>query len=160
MSQSSVPNILIFFNPGFTCPDYNWKDTVSLMKDNIDIPFIVTTNTELEAIADLQYLWDLGLIQEIPAGLISMFEGNNSEEDQTNFNEQGKTEQDLGSFLSLNPFCGMRVRQNGTMANDLYIKSRWMFGGLTGSPSRRNTEDPPAKKKHKTNSKKSNPALV
>jgi hypothetical protein len=29
----------------------------------------------------------------------------------------------------------MRVRQSGTMANDLYVKSRWIFGGCINAKS-------------------------
>jgi hypothetical protein len=164
-SKKSPPDILIFFNPGFTCPEYNWEDTVSFMKDTPGIPFIVTTNTELEAIADLQYLWDRGLIQRIPAGLMDMFEGtgSNHEDRDVNYDDDKEEEADEGvSFLSVNPYCGLRVRQNGTMANDVYVKSRWIFGGLTGSPhfSQKKAEGPPRKKSKSTSSKKSNPALV
>jgi len=162
-SQSLVPDILVFFNPGFTCPDYNWKDTVEFMKDTIGIPFMVTTNTELEAIADLQWLWNQKLIQEIPMGLEGILQGNGSDEDHRNFNRDDDDDDDEkggDSFLSVNPFSGMRVRQNGTMANDVYVKSRWIFGGLTGSSPSTKTEDPPPTKKYKsTSSKTSNPAL-
>ena len=165
-SQSQLPDILIFFNPGFTCPDYDWESTVAFMRDASGLPFLVTTNTELEAIADLQFLWDRGLVEEIPAGLTAMLEGiNGYDDDVVKDSRMEDVEEEHGAFLTLNPFSGMRVRQNGTMANDVYVKSRWIFGGLAGSPeksSRADRHDPPPKKKTKstTTTKKSNPALV
>ena len=77
---------------------------------------------------------------------------------------------EVRSFFSLNPYCGLRVRQNGTMANDLFVKSRWIFGGFSG-PSRgvdstkKGTDElPPGKRRRvegaSVNSKKANPALI
>lgn len=156
-----TPDVIIFFNPGFTCPDYDWEETVASMK-NFSIPFLVSTNTELEAIADLQYLWDRGLIQDIPAGLLGMLDGNDDHEDQ-----EEEEDKEGNAFLGINPYCGLRVRQNGTMANDVYVKSRWIFGGILGSPDalQKKKKDVPPKKKIKTtagsgSSKRSNPALV
>ena len=33
-----------------------------------------------------------------------------------------------------NPFAGSRVRQSGTMANDLFVKNRWLLAGVFGKP--------------------------
>ena len=35
--------------------------------------------------------------------------------------------------------AGLRVRQSGTMGNDLYVKSRWIIGGLLTSSSSSST---------------------
>lgn len=66
-------------------------------------------------------------------------------------------------FLS---FCGNRVRQSGTMANDLFVKNRWMLGGILDSfdESKMRTEKEESSKRRRTstpsNTKASNPALV
>ncbi|KAG7370049.1 hypothetical protein IV203_027795 [Nitzschia inconspicua] len=166
----SPPDIAVFFNPGFTCTDYDWEQSLSFLRSN-EIPFLVATNTEMECMADIQYLMDRQLFQDIPAGLKSVLlgeEGIDGDEDE---------EDDSVSFLSLNPYAGLRVRQSGTMANDVYVKSRWIFGGISGGISERKRQAPPASaqgdnsrqelttvKKRKTtgsgNSKTSNPALI
>ena len=49
--------------------------------------------------------------------------------DDDNLYHSEEDDDDNETFFSVNPFCGYRVRQSGTMANDLYVKSRWIFGG-------------------------------
>mmetsp|Transcript_25312 Transcript_25312/g.59253 ORF Transcript_25312/g.59253 Transcript_25312/m.59253 type:complete len:423 (+) Transcript_25312:44-1312(+) len=168
------PDILIFFNPGFTCPDYNWEKTLlSCMKDR-RMPFLVTTNTEMEAMADMQHLFQRGFFQDIPPTLKYMLEnpsgGSDSVEDEIPLVDDDDDDEN-SSFFSLNPYCGLRVRQSGTMANDLFVKSRWIFGGFTG-PKLEALPKVPASKASRakrkrgvvdggtTNTKRSNPALV
>eukprot|EP00536_Pseudo-nitzschia_multiseries_P016379 jgi/Psemu1/69845/estExt_Genemark1.C_10960019 len=171
------PDVLVFFNPGFTCPDYAWEKTlVSCMKDN-QFPFLVTTNTEMEALADMQYLYDREFFQDIPPALKDILENNGgpgesaTEDDDDNNNSLGDGDGDSSSFFSLNPYCGMRVRQSGTMANDLYVKSRWIFGGFSGpirddiTASKKEADECSTGKRKRVegasaNSKKANPALV
>ena len=83
--------------------------------------------------------------------------------------EAGDYGDDERRFFNANPFCGNRVRQSGTMANDLYVKSRWMFGGMSGPlPAAKGNERDEAsaspKKKRRVagsgNTKSANPALV
>mmetsp|Transcript_4561 Transcript_4561/g.10439 ORF Transcript_4561/g.10439 Transcript_4561/m.10439 type:complete len:429 (+) Transcript_4561:94-1380(+) len=169
------PDILVFFNPGFTCPDYNWEKTLSsCMKDN-QLPFLVTTNTEMEALADMQYLFDRKIFQDIPPTLKFILENAGGIGESVNECEDEDEDSSFGddssSFFSLNPYCGLRVRQSGTMANDLYVKSRWIFGGFSG-PSREAVLSKKEKSKSSSkgkrkrvdgtnaNSKKANPALV
>ena len=72
--NQSSPDILVFFNPGFTCPDYAWEKTlITCMKDSRS-PFLVTTNTEMEALADMQYLFDRGLFCDVPEALQCMLD--------------------------------------------------------------------------------------
>jgi hypothetical protein len=73
-----------------------------------------------------------------------------------------------------NPFAGSRVRQSGTMANDLFVKSRWMLAGVFAKPvitsvslERMHSKhvvsekDRPTKKlKSEQNKKRTNPALI
>ena len=33
-------------------------------------------------------------------------------------------------FFGENPNAGIRVRQSGNMGNDLFVKNRWIFGGV------------------------------
>ena len=58
---SSPPpaDVVVFFNPGFTCPDYDWSNALSSV--DTGTPFLKTTNTELEAFADLRYLVEGGI---------------------------------------------------------------------------------------------------
>ena len=93
---------------------------------------------------------------------------------------------DLGDMhFGENPFAGSRVRQSGNMANDLFVKNRWMFGGIFGGAEQTTSstsiskkrkekeedvdEEPPKKKNKKKkkskkskggNTKKWNPALI
>jgi hypothetical protein len=121
-------DVIFFFNPGFTCPDYTWDHTVhSLPKGT---PFVVATNTEMEALADIQYLHDMGIVSENADSIL---------ETLRNEELQDSTETDSLKeiiYFGENPFSGLRVRQNGTMANDLYVKNRWLFivAGTTADP--------------------------
>lgn len=165
-SAVSAPDILVFFNPGFTCPDYNWEEAVTVLRRR-QLPFLVTTNTEMEGFADLQYLSDRNLIQDVPPGLSDIVQ--NSDETRNDANDNVNDDND--SFFDINPFCGLRVRQSGTMANDLYVKNRWILGGLSGPSqsfqekgSTKSALSHPQKKKRRVdgsgNTKQENPALV
>lgn len=175
--HQSKPDILVFFNPGFTCPDYAWEKTLSSCMKQNRFPFLVATNTEMEALADMQYLFDRDFFQDIPQALKTMLEcsGPGAIENNDRGQDQespidGDIDDDTSSFFSLNPYCGLRVRQSGTMANDLYVKSRWIFGGFSGPRkekirSKRTTGKSSHGKRKRVegsyaNNKKSNPALV
>jgi len=149
------PDIVVYFNPGFTVAEYSWNDTLASIETGT--PFLSTTNTELEGIADCQYLLDQDKIQSLPPGLAEIFGfySPGDDEDGSHFGT---------SFFSENPFSPSRVRQSGTMANDVFIKNRWMLGGIVDSfdPSKA-TGDMPSKKLRtsaETNSKAGNPALI
>mmetsp|Transcript_8962 Transcript_8962/g.21317 ORF Transcript_8962/g.21317 Transcript_8962/m.21317 type:complete len:397 (+) Transcript_8962:47-1237(+) len=144
------PDVAVFFNPGFTCPDYTWEEAVSAIPGGT--PYLISTNTELEGIADAQYLIENSFIAGLPEGLAHLLEPDAPRAD----------EEDNDTFFSINPFSGERIRQSGTMANDLYVKSRWILGGkFLGSASRDGKE---SNKKQKVtgsgNTKKKNPALI
>lgn len=118
ISKQDVPaaDIVVFYHPGFTVPDYDsWADTLAAIPP--DTPFLLTSNTEMEAIADAQYLLEQDCVRSLPAGLSDILEVEIANED---------------SFFAVNPFHGMRVRQNQSMANDVYVKNRWMLGGVMG----------------------------
>ena len=151
---------VVFFNPGFTCPDYKWEDTMACMK--VGTAFCVTTNTQNEGVEDCLYLLENNLVPALPP-MVAEIIGSYAPD------ETGSI------FFSENPYAGSRIRQSGTMANDIYVKNRWMCGGIFGKGmssskgdkfSRRDhfddeTANPPAKKsKPLPNSKKSNPALI
>jgi hypothetical protein len=160
------PDIVVFFNPGFTVPEYDWRETLA----SIDpcTPFLSTTNTELEGIADCQFLLDQDKIQSLPDGLAEIF-GLYSPGDDTD-NLPSSADADVSSaFFNVNPFSGNRVRQSGTMANDLYVKNRWILGGIidTFDPSRISRSSAGSSKKQRVaingsngNKKLNNPALV
>jgi hypothetical protein len=154
IQKPPAPDVVVFFNPGFTCPDYEWVEAFSCIKKGT--PFLMTTNTELEGVADVQYLLDHDLIEELPPGLIEIMGlgESSTDEDESSVND---------CFFSVNPYCGSRVRQSGTMANDMYVKNRWMLGGVLGNSSAQSETFKPAKKRKvegSGNTKKANPALV
>jgi hypothetical protein len=140
-------DIIFLPNPGFTVPDYeDWAET--LRDIPAGTPFLCTTNTEMEGIADAQYLLDQDKIQTLPPGLADIF-GVYSTGDASS------------SFFAVNPFAGLRVRQNDSMANDLYVKNRWMLGGIFGSFDPSAEKGKEASKRIKAgNSKSTNPALI
>jgi hypothetical protein len=160
LDQFSIPkaDVVVFFNPGFTVPEYDWKGTLACIEKGT--PFLSTTNTELEGIADCQYLLDQDRIQSMPAGLADIFglHTPGDEEDLTEVKDQSN------AFFSENPYSGSRVRQSGTMANDLFVKNRWMLGGILDvfDPSKAEADSPSKRRKTTgpTNSKASNPALI
>lgn len=144
-------NIVVFFNPGFTCPDYSWSDALQAIPQGT--PCLVTTNTELEGVNDIEYLLGADVIQGVPEGLANMFQDTMS----------GNVATMEDSFFSINPHCGTRIRQSGTMANDLYVKNRWIYGGTIGHPNKDKGGSLSSKKQKiegSGNSKRSNPALV
>lgn len=152
LQQESIPapDIVVFFNPGFTCPDYEWIQTLRSIQNGT--PFLVTTNTELEGIADCQYLCDNDLITAVPPGLADVLDMKDSRS-----RHMEEEEDDNGPFFDVNPFSGSRVRQSSTMANDLYVKNRWMLGGIF---DRQGSQPQHKKKKREGNTKSNNPALI
>ena len=182
------PDVVVFFNPGFTCPDYSWDGALKCIKGGT--PFLVTTNTEMEGIADCQYLFEEGFIASLPPMIRDIIEGGEDSDDEERDVADDDCDDDLDyMYFGENPFAGSRVRQSGNMANDLFVKNRWMFGGIFGgseqktsststSKKRKETEEengddeesPKKKEKKKKkkkskgskggNTKKSNPALI
>lgn len=147
---TAAADLVVLFNPGYTCPDYaHWNETLATIPAGT--PFLSTTNTEMEGIADCQYLLDQDKIQTLPPGLADIFGVYNEGDDGDN------------SFFAVNPFAGSRVRQNGTMANDLFVKNRWMLGGVFGSfdPSKKvYSLSKKIKSNGFSNKKSGNPALI
>ena len=172
-----TPDAIVFFNPGFSCPDYDWSESLlaaSKYAKAGPLPFLVTTNTEMEGFADIKYLLDSGCISSnaVPSNLLEAI-------DSVDSGIGNKDDTDKAFFFGENPYHGLRVRQSGTMANDLFVKSMWILGGLFEMPGSLNkrkikadaeekNEDGhahPKKKQRgaeevKGNSKKSNPALI
>lgn len=154
----SKPDVVCFFNPGFTCPDYSWNDTISYM--SYGTSFIITTNTEMEGIGDCHYLLERQLLPSLPP-VAAEIVGTDLVDDNSDV------------LFGENPFAGIRVRQSGTMANDLFVKNRWMLAGVFNNPAASTTsekkkskrdehvDDRPTKK-HKSgqNAKRTNPALI
>ena len=125
------PDAIIFFNPGLSCPDYDWSKALSAASSyQSSTPFLITTNTEMEGFADIKCLVDGGYVdsKELPQYVLETVDvetpSNNSRYDEED------DEQNKRFFFCENPYAGLRVRQSGTMANDLYVKSRWVMGGL------------------------------
>lgn len=127
------PDVVIFFNPGFTCPDYDWHEALKACQrysTNKETPFLVATNTEYEAIADLQYLHKNGYVDSLPPMVADIInEGQMDLHDNDAFSDSG----DPTIFFGENNNAGSRVRQSGNMANDLYCKNKYIFGGHLNS---------------------------
>jgi len=160
---SSKPDIIALFNPGFTCTDYDWEETLSslpsfsqssskhqLKEVEDGTPFLITTNTEMEAVLDCQYLFDRGCISELPLMVQAMINAENEygptegrgrdEDDNDEEHEMINTEEDNNNsmiFFGENPYAGSRIRQSGTMANDVFVKNMFMFGGPSLSKMKR-----------------------
>lgn len=129
-------DFVVFFNPGFTCPDYNWieaLDTCVEQDKSRRVPFLITTNTEMEAISDLQFLHQKGYIDELPA-MVADIVNDDVSEHETDIADYN----DNNVFFGENPNSGTRVRQSGNMANDLFVKNRWIYGGLFSGGSESN----------------------
>ena len=170
----SKPDVIVFFNPGFTCPDYNWEDVLQNLpskKNSSSTPFLITTNTEMEAVLDCQYLLERQCISSLPPMIQAMIDaetGDMNESDKSPGHYDNDNDNDIeeeedgenyvesndGMFFGENPYAGSRVRQSGTMANDVYVKSMWMFGGASLSPMV--TASKPQKKRKESSAKKSN----
>ena len=130
-SKRSAADIVVLFNPGFTCQDYSWKFALRCIKTGT--PILITTNTEMEAIMDAQYLLDQRFIKNLPKMIAEMIRAEDDENDNGDggdITDYVARNDDGGMFFGENPYAGGRVRQSGTMGNDLYIKSKWMLGGL------------------------------
>ncbi len=126
------PDAIIFFNPGLSCPDYDWSKALSTASSYpSSTPFLITTNTEMEGFADIKCLVDGGYVasKELPMYVLETV-GVETPSDNGRYNEDDDDEQNKKFFFCENPYAGLRVRQSGTMANDLYVKSRWVMGGL------------------------------
>eukprot|EP00985_Skeletonema_marinoi_P026056 scaffold19821_cov166-Skeletonema_marinoi.AAC.13 len=131
------PDAIIFFNPGLSCTDYDWSKALSAASSyESSTPFLITTNTEMEGFADIKCLVDGGYVdsKELPTYILETVDvespSNNSRYNDDVEEEEDDDEQNKKFFLCENPYAGLRVRQSGTMANDLYVKSRWVMGGL------------------------------
>jgi len=140
-SSLSAPDAIIFFNPGFSCPDYDWSMALttaasysssyssSLDEAANNTPFLITTNTEMEGIADVKCLLDGGYVhpRTIPDHILEAVDYSvDKEEEEDEYDDDDEP----CFFFSENPYAGLRVRQSGTMGNDLYVKNRWIVGGL------------------------------
>ena len=144
----SKPHVVVLFNPGFTCPDYDWEETMDLLDHGI--AFLSTTNTEMEGVSDSNHLMDKKLFPHLPPLAAEIMDV--------------EVYGDL-TFFAENPYAGTRIRQSGTMANDVYVKNRWMIGGILAKPmKKRSLDDDDVRDVYSNgppgNSKKSNPALI
>eukprot|EP00984_Skeletonema_dohrnii_P005304 scaffold1860_cov83-Skeletonema_dohrnii-CCMP3373.AAC.1 len=106
----------------------------------------------MEGFADIKCLVDGGYVDsmELPTYIVETVDvespsNNSGYNDNVEEEEDDDDEQNKKFFLCENPYAGLRVRQSGTMANDLYVKSRWVMGG----PFQRRS-DVVKKKKRKT----------
>ncbi|EFJ52095.1 hypothetical protein VOLCADRAFT_103109 [Volvox carteri f. nagariensis] len=107
-----APDVCFAFNPGFTCPDYDWSETVKTLTRSKRSPgsgsssgarrsgvpvqpcMLVATNTSMEAQMEAEWLQEYGWHSE-------------------------------DSALP-NPYTSLKLLQSGTLANDLYRKNAWL----------------------------------
>jgi hypothetical protein len=117
------------------------------------------TILEMEGIADCQFLLDQDRIQTIPPAIADML-GMYSPPDDEIVDDTTI----ISSIFAENPFCGSRVRQSGTMGNDLFVKNRWMLMGILDSfevsAGKKDSINKKAKLTPTCNSKNNNPALI
>jgi hypothetical protein len=156
------PDVIIFFNPGFSCPDYDWSSALSYassysLYDKLGggpIPFLVTTNTELEGYADIKVLLDGGHINinTVSRDILEAIDYPIGNRNISNKSKQYDDEFEEQVIFGMNPYVGLRVRQSGTMGNDLFVKNRWIICGLFQKMSsiRPNTATPPTHKRNKS----------
>jgi len=159
----SSPDIIVFFNPGFTCPDYSWQEALDAcvaIDSSKKLPFLVTTNTEMEAISDLGWLHQYGYIESLPETVSDIINDGMKEHDPDIVDYNDKHQM----FFGENPNQGSRVRQSGNMANDLFVKNRWIYGGLLGKAKDESSEEKSTGKSKKGNlsdkTKRVNSALM
>ncbi|KAG2450207.1 hypothetical protein HYH02_000308 [Chlamydomonas schloesseri] len=99
-SLDSAATVFLAFNPGFTCPDYDWGPTLDAIAARsgsgraAGAVLVVATNTRVEALMDCELLLERGWR---PAG-----------------------------GAEPNPYTSLQARQSGTLANDLYRKNAWL----------------------------------
>ncbi|GFR41103.1 hypothetical protein Agub_g1748, partial [Astrephomene gubernaculifera] len=96
-----APDAFLAFNPGFTCPDYEWDATLAALgraassRGGAPPPrLIVATNTQMEGLMEAEMLGECGW--------------------------QPATQ------LARNPYTSLKAIQSGTLANDLYRKNAWL----------------------------------
>jgi hypothetical protein len=101
--QQLPPPAIIFFNPGFSCSDFDWssnalsfaqQDGINQMHPSLLLPML--KRTALQKLS----VWLMGICR---------FDDDD---------EQDK------HFFCENAYVGLRVHQSGTMANDLYVIKR------------------------------------
>jgi hypothetical protein len=46
---------------------------------------------------------------------------------------KSQSNEDTTFFFGKNPYAGLRVRQSGTVGNNLYVKNRWIVGEVFSS---------------------------
>ena len=131
-SRRSEADVIVLFNPGLTCPDYNWNEVFVHLKSGV--PYLISSNTELESIMDSQWLFENKYSKGIPEEIIEMIraerqddENKDSENDDEFTGLRNVTE--CGIFFAMNPWAGKRIRQSGNFGNDLFVKSNWVLGG-------------------------------
>ena len=90
---------------GFTCPDYSWVESLDSC---LGIPFFVTTNTEMEAMADMQYLHQKGYIDSLPRSVSDIISDGIGDHDIDSIEYSNEA-----MFFGEKPNAGLRVRQSG-----------------------------------------------
>ncbi|PNH05804.1 hypothetical protein TSOC_007915 [Tetrabaena socialis] len=113
------PDVYLAFNPGLTCPDYDWNRTVGALTRAASAAhddtsegqqrraqpcLVVATNTRMEALMESEVLLELGWRPEAPP--------------------------------ECNPYTSLKPLQSGTLANDLYRKNA-VWGCYTYGRGRR-----------------------
>jgi hypothetical protein len=134
-----TPDAIVFFNPGFTCTDYEWSTALIAASASSSscptggggpTPFLIATNTEIEGYADVRCLLEGGHVdpRSLPDEVLEAMDHQRTGADESDNDDDYNSRE---AFLfRMNPYAGLRVRQSGTMGNDLYVKNRWIVCGL------------------------------
>ena len=97
---------------------------VSPQKSIATIPYPPVRVSSHDCILDGGYIAPTS----VPGDILNAVDHSSSTANST---QQDEEEEDgCTFFFGENPYSGMRVRQSGTMGNDLYVKNRWIVGGL------------------------------
>lgn len=134
-----TPDAIVFFNPGFTCTDYDWSAALIAASSSSSrptggggpTPFLIATNTEIEGYADVRFLLEGGHVdpRSLPDEVLDAMDHERTGADESDNNDDDCNSREAFLFR-MNPYAGLRVRQSGTMGNDLYVKNRWIVCGL------------------------------
>ena len=150
------------FNLGLSCPDYSWGAALAALQDcakaiarggGPPLPLVCTTSSRAESVQELLLLEQHGMLQidkkqtraieegeeEAGAGLEALKAARKdgvNEDGGEGHEDEDEDEDEQSIFLQPHKWGWERVQQSGAMANDVYRKSCWLFGGLvTGSLS-------------------------
>lgn len=154
-NYSRQPDAVFGFNLGLSVPDYSWGAGLAAVQDCANaiarnggpaLPIVCTASSRAEAVQELllfeqHQILQIGkaqtkVIEEGEEGgssarLLHAARRNTASKsgDRVGHDTEGSEEHQHTVFLEPNIYGWERVQQSGAMANDVYRKSCWLFGG-------------------------------